>query len=120
MSEAEARAYVWTELPELFDEYRNSIPEPDPVPVAKTHREPTLADEIAKAVHKRAEHLAWTQWPDKSEDEIRAGLWLSDEGAELYGLAKSEIGAMPYWRTRRLIRKNTAHQRAFQIIESWS
>ena len=30
LSDAEARAVVWGELPELYDEYRNSTPEPDP------------------------------------------------------------------------------------------
>ena len=94
-----------------------ATPEPETEPVAKTHREPTLADVVAEAVHKRAEHLAWTQWPDKSEDEIRAGLWLSDEGCRVVWVSEVRTWGNAVVANRRMIHKSTTHQRP---SASWS
>ena len=119
------RAAVWSAVPELYDEYRQALAAepatmPEMVDIAKATREPTLADEIAEAVHNRAEELAWTRWPAQSEAVIRADLWLSEDGAALYGLAKSDLGRLSAWQASQIIRKSSEHARAWAVLEEWS
>lgn len=91
-SEEAARGFVWEAFPELHEEFGKAAPEPPVKPLAKARTPVTVADAVANAVHAEADRQAWTRWPDRSIEQIRADLWTSPEGQQLYALSKARGG----------------------------
>lgn len=119
LSDEAARAMVWVSFPELYAEYREGQPDVQFEVAKQAPPEPTLADAIATAVAKRADHLLWKSWPDKKIEDLRADLWLSPEGQQLIELARSPYGQEPLWRTRTMLSKSAAYAEAWLIYETW-
>ncbi len=115
MDEAEARALVWEEADGIFEEYRQAPEEASPEPVTKS-AEYRVEDAVMEAVTNRANQVAWTEWPTRSIEAVRADLWETVEGGQLYKLLR-EKGQEPYWQAR--LAKSAHHRDAWQILEEW-
>jgi hypothetical protein len=115
----EARSMVYEEIPELYDEYQ-AAPATVPVqPISKSVREPTLGEEVHAVVRKRASHLAWTEWPHKSIEDLEWEVWSTPEGQALYELYRSEQGRQPISEVEHRIAKSEQHSDAWQVFRQW-
>lgn len=116
MTYEEARAFAWTEFPDLYERYRLAPPEAPRQPVAKSVRPYSVSDACADAVSRRADEMAWEEWPGKTVETIRAELWESPPGLLLYQLSRDR-GSEPYYQAR--IRKGAGEQSAWRVLEEW-
>jgi hypothetical protein len=88
-------------------------------PISKSVREPTLGEEVHAAVRKRASHLAWTEWPHKSIEELEWEVWQTPEGQALYELYRSEQGRQPISEVEHHIAKSAQHSEAWTVYSAW-
>ncbi len=116
----EARSIVWEEADGLYDEYVGLPPDQPARPIAKAEREPTFGEEIHEAVRKRAAHLAWTEWPHSSLEDLEWEVWQTPEGQALYSLYTSPEGRQPLSQVEARIGKSLAHADAWAVFQAWS
>lgn len=116
MTYEEAKAFAWTEFPHLYERYRLAPPEAPQQPVAKSVRPYSVSDACADAVAKKADEMAWEEWPGKTVEALRADLWESPPGQLLYQLSRQR-GSEPYSQAR--IRKSVDDRAAWEVLESW-
>lgn len=114
----EARSIVWEECPELYQEYVASPPEAPVVPVAKSTRIRTVADAIGDAVHAEADRQVVKLRERRTVEEIRADLWESVEGQQLYALARSDAGRQIY-AGHVPVNKSSAFADAWSVLRHW-
>lgn len=114
-----ARSMVYEEVPELYDEYKASIPESPAQPISKSNRETTLGEEIHAAIRKRASHLAWTEWPHKTVEDLEWEVWQTDEGRLLYDLYRSDDGRLPMSQVEHTIAKAARSNEAWRVFRKW-
>lgn len=119
LSREAARAMVYEEIPELYDEYSAAPAILPAQPISKSDPEPTLGEEIHTAVRKRASHLAWTEWPHKSLEDLEWEVWSTPEGQALYELYRSEQGRQPISEVEYHIAKSEQHSQAWQVYRRW-
>lgn len=114
-----ARSVVYEELPELYDEYVAAPAAPPTPAFSKSYREPTLGDEICVAVRKRAAHLAWTEWPTKTIEDLEWEVWNTPEGQALYSLYTSPDGKQPMSQAEMTIGKSFSHADVWTVFQQW-
>ena len=119
LSIEQARSMVYEGIPELYDEYSAAPATLPTQPISKSVREPTLGEEIHAAVCKRASHLAWTEWPHKSIEDLEYEVWQTDEGRLLYELYRSDDGRLPISEVEHRIAKSEQHSEAWQVYRNW-
>lgn len=63
---------------------------------------------------RKADAVAWEQWPGKTLEGIRAEIWESPQGVRLYKLARNR-GKEAYYQAR--VRKSAEDRAAWDVLE---
>lgn len=115
----EAMSVVWEQIPELYEEFTSAPPEARSAPIAKSAPEPTVGDVIHEAVRKQAANLAWTQWPNKTIEDLEWEVWNSADGQIVYDLYRIE-GSTSFSEARMHLGKADAYRDAWTIYQKWA
>lgn len=115
-----ARATVYEQVPQLYSEYKAAPAEMPAQQVEKSEpeREPTLGEVIHEAVKKKAAQRAWTEWPERSLEQLEWDTWETEQGRQLYDLLRSPDGQKPISEVQHRIRKSAGSD-AWSILRKW-